>query len=361
MSDTSASLSIKQLTKTYDGAVAVECVDLDVGSGELLTLLGPSGSGKTTLLMSIAGFTEPETGQIILNGRDITTLPPHRRGIGVVFQQYALFPHLSIEENVAYPLAVRGVSRARRQSAVAGALKLVQLESYASRRPGQLSGGQQQRVALARALVFKPPVLLMDEPLGALDRKLRAEMQLEIRTIQRSLRITTVYVTHDQEEALAISDRIAIMHRGRLEQIDSPERVYRRPASAFVADFIGDSNLFSGCLESPSNGIAQFRTAHGLAFVVACPPGTKSDTSYIAVVRPESIACSNVASASCPHSGTVKQLVYMGSTARLQIARADSTIVLATINSSAIPDIPGTGENVWFGWRPEDAVLVPSS
>jgi len=227
MANSSIALSVTGLGKAYGDSIAVEHVDLDVRAGELVTLLGPSGSGKTTLLMSIAGFAEPDTGCITLDGRDITTLAPHRRGIGVVFQQYALFPHLTIAENVAYPLAVRRVPPAQRKAAVTEALQLVRLEMLASRRPAQLSGGQQQRVALARALVFRPPVLLMDEPLGALDRKLRAEMQLEIRNIQRSLGITTVYVTHDQEEALVISDRIAVMHRGRIEQIDTPEFVYR--------------------------------------------------------------------------------------------------------------------------------------
>ena len=361
MSDATAPLSIKGLLKAYDGAVAIDGVDLEVDSGELVTLLGPSGSGKTTLLMSIAGFAEPDAGQIMLNGKEITSVSPHRRGIGVVFQQYALFPHLTIEENVAYPLIVRGVARAKRHSAVANALKLVQLEQYASRRPSQLSGGQQQRVALARALVFKPPVLLMDEPLGALDRKLRAEMQLEIRTIQRSLGITTLYVTHDQEEALAISDRIAVMHRGRIEQIDTPEHVYQHPASAFVADFIGDSNLFRGHVDGPLNGLRRFRADAGLAFGVANPQGADDDAGCIAVVRPEAIAISAAASAECPHVGSVKQIVYMGSTARLQIALGSSTIVRATVNSNVISRIPSPGANVWFGWRPDDAVLVPPS
>jgi putative spermidine/putrescine transport system ATP-binding protein len=354
-------LSVTGLTKSYDGVAALQSVDLDVRPGELLTLLGPSGSGKTTLLMSIAGFADPDAGRIRLDGRDITFLPPHRRGIGMVFQQYALFPHLSIAENVAYPLKVRRVPKAERDASVTTALRLVQLEAEALRRPEQLSGGQQQRVALARALVFRPPVLLMDEPLGALDRKLRAEMQIEIRSIQKSLGITTVYVTHDQEEALAISDRIAIVNRGRIEQIDSPARIYGSPASTFVADFIGDSNLFEGALAPSVDGVLHFRAAAGITFPVRVRVQTEPTETPVALVRPENVQIRSAATTECPHRGSVKQVVYMGSTMNLQIATEAGAIVLAKVNPGSIEDIPGIHQDIWFGWRAEDPVLVPAS
>ena len=361
MIDTACALSIAGLMKSYDGTAAIDSIDLEVRAGELLTLLGPSGSGKTTLLMSIAGFAQPDAGRIQLDGRDITRLPPHRRNIGVVFQQYALFPHLSIADNVAYPLKVRRVPKAQRDAAVKAALRLVQLESEALRRPEQLSGGQQQRVALARALVFKPPVLLMDEPLGALDRKLRAEMQLEIRGIQKSLGITTVYVTHDQEEALAISDRIAIVHRGRIEQIDSPEKIYSRPASSFVADFIGDSNLFAGTLETAADGTTRFHSVAGITFPVRLGPQVDHAAAPMALVRPESVRVSPVATHDCPHRGSVKQVVYMGSTLHLQIATESGSVVLAKANPRFFDDIPGSHQDIWFGWRVDDPVLVRAS
>ncbi|HVF62530.1 MAG TPA: ABC transporter ATP-binding protein [Casimicrobiaceae bacterium] len=360
MTSRGASLAIRQVSKAYDGTVAIESVDLDVHGGELVTLLGPSGSGKTTLLMSIAGFAQPDSGEIIVNGCDISLLPPHKRGIGVVFQQYALLPHLTIEENVAYPLRVRGVPRQQRRDAVAEALSLVRLEGFAARRPSQLSGGQQQRVALARALVFRPPVLLMDEPLGALDRKLRGQMQLEIRNIQRSLGITTVYVTHDQEEALAISDRIAIMHAGRIEQVGAPETLYKRPATAFIADFMGESNLFAGYTEARADGAPVFRTASGLEFRIREANGKAVDGEYLAVVRPEQVQLSANAVSECPFRGTIHQLVYLGAVARVQITVRDNAIVHATVAADSIHALPGPGQEVWFGWRSEP-VLVPSS
>jgi ABC-type Fe3+/spermidine/putrescine transport system ATPase subunit len=242
-----------------------------------------------------------------------------------------------------------------------GALRLVQLEAQALRKPEQLSGGQQQRVALARALVFKPPVLLMDEPLGALDRKLRAEMQIEIRNIQETLGITTVYVTHDQEEALAISDRIAIVNRGRIEQIDSPERIYGCPASSFVADFIGDSNLFPGTLEQEAEGTTRFRAAAGIVFPIRVAPPMQHGGTPVALIRPENVQVCPVASAQCPHRGAVRQVVYMGSTLNLEISTESGAIVLAKVNPGSIEHIPGSHQEIWFGWRLEDPVLVPAS
>ncbi len=231
------------ISKRFGNVPAVDAVDLEVEAGEFLSLLGPSGSGKTTLLMMLAGFETPSAGAITLNGRDLTFVPPNKRGIGMVFQRYALFPHMSVAQNVAFPLKMRKVPRHEIAGRVEKALSLVRLQDLAGRLPNQLSGGQQQRVAVARALVFEPPVLLMDEPLGALDKKLREELQIEIKTLHQEVGVTIIYVTHDQEEALTMSDRIAVMNRGRIEQLGTPRDLYHAPCNGFVADFIGKMNF----------------------------------------------------------------------------------------------------------------------
>jgi putative spermidine/putrescine transport system ATP-binding protein len=231
------------LSKHYGPVVAVDDVSLDIGNGEFVALLGPSGSGKSTILMSIAGFEVPSAGDILIGDNRITSLPPHRRGIGMVFQRYALFPHLTVAENIAYPLRRRGTDRATVEREVRCTLDLVCLKGLGARYPSQLSGGQQQRVALARALVFRPSVLLMDEPLGALDRKLRQQMQMEIKLLHREIGTTIVFVTHDQEEALSMADRVAVLHQGKIQQIGAPDSLYNEPETAFVADFIGETNF----------------------------------------------------------------------------------------------------------------------
>ncbi|MFL5334564.1 MAG: ABC transporter ATP-binding protein, partial [Geminicoccaceae bacterium] len=235
-------MELRAISKRYGTFTAVDAVSLRVERGQFLTLLGPSGSGKTTILMAIAGFVAPSEGAVLLDGRDITALPPERRDFGMVFQGYALFPHMTVAENVAFPLRVRGLSRAGRDAKVRAALDLVQLARFAERRPAQLSGGQQQRVALARALVFDPDLLLLDEPLSALDKKLRAELQEELKALHRRVGRTFVNVTHDQEEALSLSDQVAILNHGRLVQVGPPEVLYERPRTRFVADFLGKSN-----------------------------------------------------------------------------------------------------------------------
>ncbi|KAA0969473.1 ABC transporter ATP-binding protein [Aureimonas fodinaquatilis] len=239
-------VSIENISKAYGTVLAVDNVSFVVGKGEFVSLLGPSGSGKSTLLMMIAGFEMPGSGSIRVGERDITNVAPNKRGIGMVFQRYALFPHMTVAQNIAFPLKMRGATRAEIDRRVEAALALVRLEAYGHRMPSQLSGGQQQRIAVARALVFEPPVLLMDEPLGALDKKLREEMQIEIKSLQQRLGVTVIYVTHDQEEALTMSDRVAVMSNGRLVQIGSPLDLYEQPETPFVADFIGKMNFLRG-------------------------------------------------------------------------------------------------------------------
>ncbi|WP_342640584.1 ABC transporter ATP-binding protein [Rhodoligotrophos ferricapiens] len=236
-------VAISGLTKRYGNVTALDQVSLSVAPGEFVTLLGPSGSGKTTLLMALAGFSRPDSGSIAINGQEIVRQPPHKRNIGMVFQNYALFPHMSVGDNIAYPLRLRGVSKADAQRKVVEALKLVQLGGYEDRRVDQLSGGQRQRVALARAIVFEPRILLMDEPLSALDKQLREHMQIEIRRLHNQLRMTTIAVTHDQREALTMSDRVAVLRDGRLMQFDTPREIYEHPTSRFVAEFIGESSF----------------------------------------------------------------------------------------------------------------------
>ena len=252
------------IQKTYDGEhLVVKNLDLDIRKGEFVTLLGPSGSGKTTTLMMLAGFEVPTHGEIYLAGRPIKNMPPHKRDIGMVFQNYALFPHLTIEENVAFPLSVRKINKAEAQERVRTALRMIKLENLAHRRPGQLSGGQQQRVALARALVFNPQLVLMDEPLGALDKRLREQMQLEIKQLHETMGITVVYVTHDQSEALTMSDRIAVFNDGIVQQIDKPNALYEHPVNSFVANFIGENNVLAGTVENIEQGYCRVALAAG--------------------------------------------------------------------------------------------------
>ncbi len=278
-----SALTLTDIVKSYDGKVrAVDGVSLAIEKGEFVTFLGPSGSGKTTTLMMIAGFERPTSGSITLAGRPIDPVPPHRRNIGMVFQNYALFPNMSVARNVGYPLRMRGVPKAQIRDKVAAMLRIVGLSAFADAEPRNLSGGQQQRVALARALVFDPDVLLLDEPLGALDKNLREQMQIEIRRIHRELGVTTVYVTHDQTEAMTMSDRIAVFNAGRIEQVATPLEIYGRPQTVFVAGFIGDNNIF------PATANGGGYTVEGLGIVRAAGEAPGSGARHISV-RPESI------------------------------------------------------------------------
>jgi putative spermidine/putrescine transport system ATP-binding protein len=313
-------LSLKAIVKAYGAVSALGGIDLEVPDGQIVTILGPSGSGKTTLLKVVAGFEMPDSGEVELAGRVITHATPASRGIGMVFQNYALFPHMRVAENIAFPLQMRRLPRSEIRDRVGRALALVGLTGYEGRYPRELSGGQQQRVALARAIVFEPRLLLLDEPFGALDRKLREQMQLEVKHLQRRLGITALFVTHDQEEALVLSDRIAVMNGGSIEQIGSPADVYARPANRFVADFIGESNIYRGKVTASSAGTLTARLASGQAFVARGTSPRPIGADVGLVLRPEAPRrlpdqdnADNVA------SGCIQDVVYVGDAVKYAI------------------------------------------
>jgi spermidine/putrescine transport system ATP-binding protein len=324
-------VSLASLTKHFGQVAAVDSIDLDIPSGGFFSLLGPSGCGKTTTLRLIAGFEQPSSGRVLLDGRDMAGTPPSKRPVNTVFQSYALFPHLRVFDNVAFGLRRAHVSRAEVRRRVGEALDLVQLSDLAARKPGQLSGGQQQRVALARALVLRPAVLLLDEPLGALDAKLRRQLQVELKQLQTRVGITFVYVTHDQEEALTMSDRIAVINRGRIEQAASPRDLYEEPANAFVADFLGISNLMDASANGPSGDAAQVRLANG--FSVEVRRGDISRRGEVKVViRPERVML-EPAGATGPNRipGMVTNVVYLGSGIQLAVHLASGHTVTALV------------------------------
>jgi len=329
----SADLKVEGLVKRFGEVVALDGVSLDILSGELLTILGPSGSGKTTLLKVVAGFETPDAGTVRVDGLDITAMPPARRDIGMVFQNYALFPHLTVERNVAFPLEMRNVARPEIERRVAEALGLVELQGYGRRLPRQLSGGQQQRVALARAIVFNPRLLLLDEPFGALDRKLRETMQLEVRRLQRRLGLTTIFITHDQEEALVLSDRIAVMNQGAIQQIASTTEIYERPANDFVADFVGESNIFHGTVTEV--GSVTLESGRRLLIAHDAPVGTRVGV----LMRPERFG-QGVNS----FNGAVKEAVYLGSSLKLRLACDDGLELI--VRQPVRGALPATGSRV---------------
>src|SRR5436309_15577078 len=296
-------IALTGVSKSFGAAPAVNDVTFEIEDGEFFSLLGPSGCGKTTRLRMIAGFETPDAGRVVLRGTDVTTVPANRRPVNMVFQQYALFPHMSIYDNVAFGLRVKRVPRAEHAARIGDLLRIVALEGYEKRRPRQLSGGQQQRVALARALVNRPAALLLDEPLGALDVKLRKQMQLELKRIQHELGTTFVYVTHDQDEALAMSDRIAVMNGGRVEQIGAPREIYEHPSSAFVADFIGSLNALEFTAQELVGGLAVMRLGERERIVVPVGPEIRVGESFRVAVRPERIELSPVGTAA-PERGS---------------------------------------------------------
>jgi spermidine/putrescine ABC transporter ATP-binding subunit len=350
------SLELRDISKHYDALRAVDRVSLTVAGGEFVTLLGPSGSGKTTTLQIIAGFVPTTSGQVLLDGEPLTA-PPHRRDIGMVFQNYALFPHMTAARNVDYPLMVRRVDRTERRRRVGEALEMVGLADRGDRYPRQLSGGQQQRIALARALVFRPRIVLLDEPLGALDRKLREHLQLEIKRIQHLTGITMIYVTHDQEEALVMSDRIAVFDRGTIAQVGTPEEVYERPRSPFVAQFVGESNLFHGRVDR-RDGRPRLLCG-GLSLAVGADT---ADGPAALVVRPERL---RVGGADTPPPAganavpaVVEEVIYLGDELRYVLRGVDDRRLIVR-RPAGDGQRWRTGAAVLAWWAAQDAVLVP--
>jgi len=357
------SVRLEAVVKRFGDLVAVRDLDLEIERGEFFTLLGPSGCGKTTTLRMIAGFEEPSEGRILIDGADVSGLPPYRRPTNTVFQSYALFPHLSVGENVAYGLRRKKVDREEIRRRVAAELERVGLAGEINRRPNQLSGGQQQRVALARALVNLPKVLLLDEPLGALDLKLRKGLQIELKRIQREVGITFVYVTHDQEEALTMSDRIAVMREGRIEQVDAPEEIYEHPATTFVAGFIGVSNLMPGEVTGRANGRTRVRLDSGVEFE-ASSNGVGPGERCHAVVRPEKLVIGDAGGSAAGNpsvEATVESSVYLGtSTQIVAVLPGDvrMTVLVPNADESERARLPGGGARVRLSWAPEHVHLV---
>jgi spermidine/putrescine ABC transporter ATP-binding subunit len=356
-----AEVRLTALTKTFGPVVAVDDISATIGPGSFFTLLGPSGSGKTTTLMMVAGFVHPTRGEIFVDGAPVATLPPQRRDLGMVFQNYAVFPHLTVFENIAFPLQVRKVPAAEIRRRVGEMLELVRLRGYDERLPRQLSGGEQQRVALARAVVFRPRVLLMDEPLGALDKKLREHMQLELKQIQRHLHVTVIYVTHDQGEALTMSDRVAVMNRGRIEQVGSPAELYEGPANRFVADFLGESNFLEGVVVKPAEaGRYLVRARGGLEFRGVGAAPLREAQAVTAAVRPEKIVVVGGPAAdqnSC--KGKVEEIIYAGDATRYRVGVGAAGILTVKTQNRVATRQYGPGEGVLLAWDPEDTRLFP--
>ena len=350
-----ASITMRGLTKRYASVIAVNAIDLDARPGEFLTLLGPSGSGKTTTLNMIAGFIDVTDGELLIDDSPVTNLPPYRRNIGMVFQHYALFPHMSVTDNVEYPLRQRSIPKVQRRTMVAEALETVGLGHLGRRRPKELSGGQQQRVALARAMVYNPRVLLMDEPLGALDKKLRDSLQLEIKRIHADLGTTFVYVTHDQDEALVLSDRIAVFNDGRIEQVGMPADLYEHPNSLFVAQFLGESSLFRGTL---GGGRVDFNGR-----CLEATRGELPDARDVAVVvRPERVSLhpdGPPPSSVNAVPGRVVQHIYFGNSRKVEVRLDDGASVLVRESASAALTPVHADDQVWLTFRPEDAAVLP--
>jgi len=349
-------IDISNLSKSYGPVKALDDVSLNISAGEFLTLLGPSGSGKTSLLMALAGFMRPDCGSIRFGNNEMITTPPHKRGLGMVFQSYALFPFMTVAENVAYPLKVRGVSKSDQESRAKRALDTVQLGGYEDRRITQLSGGQKQRVALARAMVFEPQIILMDEPLSALDKKLREHMQIELKALHQKLDATVVYVTHDQREALTMSDRIAVVNQGRVDQVETPEQLYRQPNSFFVADFIGESislpvelsnntALLNGRVLKSDLPIAQGSGGHRL------------------IIRPELL---EVVSNAVPDnandlSGNIQDIIYQGDSVLVIVQHDNLGMINVRVpaNRAGQAGLPSKGEQIGLALYPEDTIIVP--
>lgn len=356
-------VELNAVAKRFGGVVAVDDVTLTVRSGEFLTLLGPSGCGKTTLLRLIAGFEQPDAGSVWLAGRDVTRLPPYHRDVNQVFQSHALFPHLSVRDNIAFGLRMQRLPKAEIAARVAESVELVSLGGCEDRRPHQLSGGQRQRVGLARALAPRPAVLLLDEPLSALDARLRQTMQLELKRLQRRLGTTFVFVTHDQEEALTMSDRIALINRGRIEQLGEVHEIYHRPATAFAADFIGQANLLTAELAAGPDGRLRARLAGGLALELSAGTSPRGTTRALIAIRPEKLHLSKapLGGVNC-FAATVDEEVFKGAIDRFVLTASDGTRLFAVAgNESAIREPIHAGDRVWVAVHADDIVVLPES
>jgi putative spermidine/putrescine transport system ATP-binding protein len=353
-----AFVAFEHVQKSYDGqTLVVKDLNLSIGKGEFLTMLGPSGSGKTTCLMMLAGFETATHGEIRLGGRPINQVPPHKRGIGMVFQNYALFPHMTVGENLSFPLEVRGMAKPERETRIRQALDMVQMGAFAYRRPSQLSGGQQQRIALARALVFDPELVLMDEPLGALDKQLREHMQFEIKHLHEKLGITVVYVTHDQGEALTMSDRIAVFNDGRIQQLATPSRLYEQPENSFVASFIGENNVLRGIIEKLSDDKALVRLENGEVINATAVNIRETGKPTNVSIRPERVEFKPDLMPPGAHTleAEVLEVVYMGDIlrGRLRVAGNDNFVMKFrnTIGQTRLHP----GQTIRIGWHPQDA------
>jgi spermidine/putrescine transport system ATP-binding protein len=354
-------ISLEGVKKRFGDVEAVREMTAEIPDGEFFTMLGPSGCGKTTTLRMIAGFETPDDGRILLRGDDVTDVPPNKRNVNMVFQHYALFPHMSIYDNVAFGLKLKKLSKDETKDRVDELLRIVELEGYEKRRPSQLSGGQQQRVALARALVNRPAALLLDEPLGALDVKLRKQLQLELKRIQEELGTTFVYVTHDQEEALTMSDRIAVMNEGLVEQIGAPREIYEHPRTAFVADFIGSLNALDLRIDSVDDGLAVMRVSDGGRLVVSASGDTRPGTTVKVAVRPERIRI-DAANGRAPEGGsrvdgTIAQCVYLGSLTQYHVDTECGRIVSHRMNDEGTVGL-GEGRRVTLSWSPEHSSVL---
>lgn len=352
------SIEVKNLTKSFGKTIALDGISLAVEPGELFFLLGPSGCGKTTLLRSLAGFNQPEKGDILFGEEKVNSVPPHKRNTGMVFQSYALWPHMTVAENVAFGLKEQKLPRAEVKARTTEVLQAVQMSEYAARKPNQLSGGQQQRIALARALVVRPRCLLLDEPLSNLDAKLRNEMRVEIRRVCKEFQLTTVYVTHDQKEALSIADRLAVLDQGRVLQVGTPQEVYRRPRNRFVANFIGETNFVEGKVVDAAGGMASIETELGLisGTLGQDASGLEPGVSATAVIRPESLHIETYQTEENCFPGTVGEAVYFGEVAQYQFVSGSQALKVFELNPRSIWG--QRGEQLYLWADSEDIVIL---
>ena len=357
-------IELRQLTKRYGKETVVDRVSTTIAPGEFFSLLGPSGSGKTTTLMMVAGFADVDGGQILVDGADIADMPPQRRGFGMVFQNYAIFPHLSVADNVAFPLRARRLPADQIDRRVREALELVRLDRFADRYSRQLSGGQQQRVAIARAIVFQPSIVLMDEPLGALDKNLRFQMQVEIKEIQRRLGMTVIYVTHDQEEAMNMSDRIAIMNHGQIEQVGRPAEIYENPTNTFIARFLGEANLIPGTVESIDSGLATLKTAKGLVLRARVGADLRIGAAAHLFVRPERIGIGPAGEQGTNHSdanvaaGRLVQTSFLGNILRQSVEIEPGVEVTVDVQNSRADLFRAVDQPAAISWLAVDGVIL---